>query len=196
MDPNGYGSLDELFDAMLECTLCELASSRTQVVPGVGPADADVMLVGEAPGAQEDRAGAPFVGAAGKLLDGLLEEVGLRRGRLFITNVVACRPPGNRNPRVREIRAHAPWLEAQLRLVAPKVVVTLGRVPLVYFVPEGKITRLHGSPLRVERPDGTLTLLPTFHPAAALRRRRELVDVLRADLAAVPGLLSGGGLPG
>lgn len=189
MTERRYVSLEDLHEAMLGCVACELAESRTQVVPGVGPDDADVVLLGEAPGAREDKGGAPFVGAAGKLLDGLLEDVGVERNRLYIANTVACRPPKNRNPRVREVRAHAPWLEEQLRLVAPRVVVTLGRVPLVYFFPDAKITEVHGEPRWVERDDVAFHLLPTFHPAAALRRRRELLDVLRADLAKLTGLL-------
>lgn len=181
-------ALPELFEAMACCTRCELALERTQVVPGVGPADARVMLLGEAPGAQEDRAGEPFVGRAGKLLDQLLAAASLRRSDVFITNVVACRPPKNRNPRAREVRAHAPWLDAQLRLVRPEVVVTLGSVALKHFVKAGKITELHGAPQALVRGDLSTILLPTYHPAAALRRR-ELRPVLEADLARLPGLL-------
>lgn len=192
MTDRRYGTLEELHEAMRGCVACPLAENRTQVVPGVGPDDADVVLLGEAPGAREDKGGAPFVGAAGKLLDGLLEEIGVARARLYITNTVACRPPGNRNPHVREVRAHTPWLEEQLRLVAPRVVVTLGRVPLVYFFPDAKITKVHGEARWVEREEAAFHLLPTFHPAAALRRRRQLLDVLRADLARLPELLADG----
>ena len=191
MTARRYDSLEDLHEAMRACVACDLAASRTQVVPGVGPADADIMLLGEAPGAREDKGGAPFVGAAGRLLDSLLEEVGVARSRLYIANTVACRPPSNRNPRAGEMRAHAPWLEEQLRLVAPRVVVSLGRVPLIYFFPGAKITQEHGRVRAVEREEVSFRLLPSFHPAAALRRRTELLPVLREDLGRLPALLEG-----
>lgn len=190
MTERRYESLEQLHEDMRACVACTLAEARTQVIPGVGPEDADVLLLGEAPGAREDEGGAPFVGAAGKLLDGILEGLGVERSRLYITNTVTCRPPGNRNPRAPEVRAHAPWLEEQLRLVAPKVVVALGRVPLIYFLPGAKITEVHGEARWIEREHVGFHLLPTFHPAAALRRRRELLDVLREDLSGLPALLA------
>ncbi len=184
-----FDSLAALFDAMACCTRCPLAEGRTQTVPGVGPADARVMFVGEAPGAREDRMGRPFVGAAGKLFDTLLEGVGLERDAVFITNIVACRPPGNRNPRAREVRAHAPWLEEQLRLLAPRLLVTLGRIALTYFVPGAKVTELRGEPQHLE-PDGrALPLLPLLHPAAVLRNRREMLPAMQADFARILELL-------
>lgn len=183
-----HRTLRSLLHAMRCCTRCDLATERTRVVPGVGPADARVMLIGEGPGAQEDRKGVPFVGRAGSLLDELLAGAGLSRESVFITNTVACRPPRNRAPRVREVAAHAPWLDGQLRLVSPRVVCTLGRSALVYFRPGAKITELHGAPLEVDVEGRTLTLLPTFHPAAALRRR-ELIPTMRSDLRAVRSLL-------
>src|SRR5690606_37479063 len=112
-----YRSVARLNAEMSCCTRCELAAGRTRVVKGVGPKRARVLFLGEAPGASEDRAGEPFVGSAGRLLDRLLERAGLERSDIYITNVVACRPPKNRTPRVSEVRAHAPWLEEQLRLV-------------------------------------------------------------------------------
>ncbi|MFW6078250.1 MAG: uracil-DNA glycosylase [Gemmatimonadota bacterium] len=186
-------TLSALFDAMACCTRCDLAPGRTQVVPGVGRADARVLLIGEAPGAQEDRAGRPFVGRAGELLDALLERARLERNDVFITNVVACRPPGNRTPRAREVAAHSPWLEQQIRLVAPELLVTLGRVALTYFVPGAKVTELRGRPLEVERDGRTIRLLPVVHPAAALRRR-SLRPELERDFERIGRLL--GGSPG
>ncbi len=185
-----HRALGALFEAMRCCTRCDLALGRMQVVPGVGPRDARLMLIGEGPGAQEDRRGEPFVGRAGALLDELLASAGLAREDVFITNTVACRPPRNRTPRTRETAAHAPWLEEQLRLVAPRVVCTLGRSALVYFVPGAKITELHGEAIEVEREERTLTLLPTFHPAAALRRR-ELISTMEVDLRALRSLVGG-----
>ncbi len=200
-DPNPYvpgipeevpraRSLTALFDAMACCTRCDLARDRTQVVKGVGPTTADLMFVGEAPGADEDRQGAPFVGRSGRLLDRLFEVNGLDRGKAFITNVVACRPPGNRNPKAREIKAHAPWLEEQIRLVEPALIVTLGRIALTYFIPKGKITELRGTPQTIERHGRSITLLPLFHPSAILRRR-ELLPAMEEDFAKIPALLRG-----
>lgn len=181
-------SLASLFDAMADCTRCDLARSRTQVVPGVGPEDARVMLIGEGPGEEEDRRGEPFVGRAGKLLDRLLDGAGLERESVFITNMVACRPPGNRTPRVREVKAHAPWIEEQIRLVAPEVIVTLGSAALTYFVPDAKITEVRGRLIDVTRDGRSIRLLPVVHPAAALRRR-ELMPDLERDFATVRRLL-------
>jgi uracil-DNA glycosylase len=171
-------SLAALFRAMECCTRCDLARGRTQVVHGFGPSRADTMLIGEAPGGTEDRQGMPFVGRAGRLLDELLELAQLRRDDVFITNVVACRPPGNRAPKAAEIRAHTPWLEEQLRLVSPRLVVTLGRTALSYFLPGEKITEIHGKVCVVESAQEELRLMPTFHPAAALRGRvlRSLIE--------------------
>jgi uracil-DNA glycosylase family 4 len=150
--------------------ICEQA---TNLVPGEGSATAAVVLVGEAPGAKEDESGRPFVGGAGKLLDRLLEEAGLERSDVFITNVVKARPPGNRDPKADEVAHHLPWLEAQLKVIAPKLIVPLGRHALARFAPDVKITQAHGGVL--ER-DGR-TLFPMFHPAAALRNPK-----LRATL--------------
>lgn len=182
-------SLGDLFAAMACCTRCELAKERTQVVPGTGPGTARMMLVGEAPGAEEDRQGEPFVGAAGRLLNRLLQANGLSREEVFITNVVACRPPGNRAPRASEIRAHAPWLEEQIRLVKPQLILTLGRSALGYFLPGAKVTQLRGVPRTVEREGWRIALLPLLHPAAALRAP-DLLAALEADFAKVPDLLT------
>jgi uracil-DNA glycosylase len=150
--------------------ICEEA---TNLVPGEGSANAVVMLVGEAPGASEDRSGRPFVGSAGKLLDRLLGEAGLERADVFITNVVKARPPGNRDPKADEVAHHLPWLEAQIAIVEPQLLVPLGRHALARFAPGAKITEAHG---RVIERDGR-TLFPMFHPAAALRNPK-----LRATL--------------
>lgn len=162
-------TLRALHQVMVRCTRCELFLSRTQVVPGAGDADAEVLFVGEAPGASEDREGIPFVGAAGRLLDSMLEAGGLPRDRVFIANVVRCRPPANRNPRAREIRACAGWLAEQIRLVDPRLVVTLGRFALQHFVPEGRITRLQGTPQQVDYAGRSLRVLPLLHPSSVLR---------------------------
>ena len=183
-----YRSVGKLNDDMACCTRCDLAPFRTQVVRGAGAKRARVLFLGEAPGASEDRAGEPFVGAAGGLLARLLEEAGLERSEVYITNVVACRPPKNRTPRVAEIRAHAPWLEEQLRLVRPVVVVTLGRVALTWFIPKARITELSGTAQVIEWDGGQLRILPLFHPAAALRSP-DLLPRLEAGFAALRSML-------
>ncbi len=147
------------------------------------------MFVGEAPGEKEDLAGRPFVGNSGRLLDKLLEEVGISRDEVFITNIAACRPPANRTPRVKEVRAHAPWLEEQLRLIQPQVVVTLGRVALSYFVPKAKVTAIRGKPQKSEHNGQALVVLPTFHPAAVLRDYKVMYPKIAADFKKVARLL-------
>jgi len=164
-----FRSIPSLMKSMVCCTRCELAVARTQVVLGVGNRSAHLMLIGEAPGEKEDLAGQPFVGGAGRLLDKVLLASGIGRDDVFITNIVACRPPKNRTPRVSEVKAHAVWIEQQLRLVKPSLVVTLGRVALTYFIPKAKVTQLRGKPQKIRHADRPLTLLPTLHPAAVLR---------------------------
>jgi uracil-DNA glycosylase len=158
----------------------EICEQATNLVPGEGSPTADVVLVGEAPGASEDRTGRPFVGSAGKLLDRLLEEAGLQREDVFITNVVKARPPGNRDPKADEVAHHLPWLEAQLEVLEPKLLVPLGRHALKRFAADVKITETHGHVL--ER-DGR-TLFPMFHPAAALRNPK-LRETLHEDARAL-----------
>ncbi len=183
-------SLEPLFAAMVCCTRCELALGRSRVVLGVGNRGARLMFVGEAPGKQEDLQGEPFVGQAGKLFDRLLEGIGLERREVFITNVVACRPPGNRAPRMKEIKAHAPWLEAQLHLVQPELLVTLGRAALTYFLPGGKVTQLRGQTQQVERDGRVIPLLPLLHPATVFRDYHALLPPMEADFRRIPELLA------
>jgi DNA polymerase len=149
------------------------------MVPGEGDPNADIMIVGEAPGASEDKQGRPFVGRAGKLLDELLAAAGLERANVYITNVVKARPPGNRDPRADEVAHHMPWLETQLALIQPKLVVPLGRHALAHFSDGAKISEVHGTEL-TER---GRTLFPLYHPAAALHNqslRGTLFDDARA----------------
>jgi DNA polymerase len=162
--------------------ICELAQ---QLVPGEGDAHARVVFVGEAPGAQEDRTGRPFVGAAGRLLDGVLEASGLRREEVFIANVVKARPPGNRDPRAAEVAHHAPWLHAQLAIIDPELVVPLGRHALARFAPDLRIGDAHG---RVAEA-GARRLFPMYHPAAALHNP-SLRDTLLRDGRALRGALT------
>jgi uracil-DNA glycosylase family 4 len=158
----------------------EICEQATNLVPGEGSPTADVVLVGEAPGASEDRTGRPFVGNAGKLLDRLLEEAGLDRADVFITNVVKARPPSNRDPKADEVAHHLPWLEAQLEVIRPKLLVPLGRHALKRFAPDTTITEAHG---RVVEHDGRM-LFPMYHPAAALRNPK-LRETLHQDARAL-----------
>lgn len=172
------------------CTRCpELASTRTQVVFGSGNADANLMFVGEAPGAREDEQGVPFVGAAGKLLGELLAEVGLTREDVFICNVLKCRPPGNRDPLPAEIENCSDYLLRQVELIGPRVICTLGNfsTKLLRGEPTG-ISRLHGQAEILVIGKRAVRLYPLFHPAAALYTR-SLLETLRADFARLPGLL-------
>ena len=136
----------------------------TQLVPGTGPADARIVIVGEAPGAKEDAAGEPFVGPSGRLLDALLAEAGLDRASVFITNVVKARPPDNRDPTAAEVAHHRPWLERQLAIISPDLVVPLGRHALARFAPGAAIGEVHGTAVG----GGPYRLFPLYHPAAAL----------------------------
>lgn len=183
-------TLAELHEVMVGCTRCDLFLSRTQVVPGAGAADADLLFVGEAPGANEDRQGVPFVGRSGKLLESMLETVGIEREHVFIANVVRCRPPKNRNPRAREVRACAGWLAEQIRLIQPQLVVPLGRFALQHFVPKGKITELSGEALEIEYADAPLRLFPLLHPSAILRNP-ELRSEYQIHFAALAADLAG-----
>jgi len=184
--------LKAVYEQARGCTRCpELAAARHTVVFGAGNADADLMFVGEAPGANEDKQGLPFVGQAGKLLEQLLGEIGLERGDVFIANVLKCRPPGNRDPLPGEIANCQDYLYRQLDLIQPKVVCTLGNfsTKLLRADPGTGITRLHGrDEIRTIGPRA-VRLFPLYHPAAALYTR-SLLDVLRADFARIPELLA------
>jgi DNA polymerase len=172
-------ALSELRIEAEACTACRLAETRTNVVFGVGADDADLMFVGEAPGRNEDLQGEPFVGAAGKLLDRLMAEVGIDRERTYIANVLKCRPPGNRDPRPDEIDSCKSYLRKQLDLVDPIVVVTLGNFATKLLLrSETGITRLRGHAYPWWR---SKTLVPTYHPAAALRGGDRVTDLMRVD---------------
>jgi uracil-DNA glycosylase len=177
-----------LYHEASDCTRCPLAETRTKVVFGSGDANADLMFVGEAPGAEEDRQGLPFVGRAGALLGDLLEGIGLARDDVFVANVLKCRPPGNRDPQPIEIESCHPYLERQVELIRPRVIATLGNfaTKLITGSRTG-ITRVRGTP-QVHTLGGLpLFVMPLLHPAAALRTP-SLVDTLRDDFAALPGL--------
>jgi DNA polymerase len=167
------------------CMRCELHRTRTKSVPGEGPADARIMLIGEAPGWNEDQQGRPFVGAAGKFLEELLASAGMVRGDVFITNVVKSRPPGNRDPLPDEIAACAPYLERQIEVIDPDVILTLGRFSMARWFPGERISRIHGQPKRV----GRRLIVPMYHPAAALHQQA-LKATIQQDFSKLPQILA------
>jgi DNA polymerase len=162
----------------------ELRAGATQIVPGAGNPDAAIMFVGEAPGANEDRLGIPFVGAAGKFFDTMLAEIGMNRDDIFITNIVKYRPPGNRDPLPEEIAASIPYLKRQIAIIKPKLVAFLGRHSMNVFLPELKISQAHGKPVRK---DGQV-YLPLYHPAAGLYNPG-MRDALIDDFKLIPAII-------
>ena len=167
------------------CTACKLHRGTINAVPGEGPANAKIMLIGEAPGFHEDRQGRPFVGAAGKFLDELLALAGLRRSDVFIANVVKHRPPNNRDPEPDEIAACAGYLERQIAAINPRVIVTLGRFSMARWFPGERISRIHGQPRWI----GGRMIIPMMHPAAALHQAQNR-PLIEADFRRLPELLA------
>jgi DNA polymerase len=180
-------TLEKVASTVRKCTDCPLSGGRTHAVPGEGNPQADVMFIGEAPGSQEDRQGRPFVGPAGKLLDGLLASIGTNREDVFIANMVKCRPPGNRDPAPAELAACTKYLDRQIELVNPKLIVTLGRFAFGRNFPGEGITKARG---RLREKDGR-KIFPVLHPAAVLRRD-ELRPTMIEDFKAISEILEGG----
>ena len=177
--------LEKLAKQIKVCTRCELHGSRTEAVPGEGPTQAEIMFIGEGPGASEDKQGRPFVGASGKFLDRLLEQASLTRTEVFITNVVKCRPPGNRDPLSDEIEiCTSNYLQHQIEIVNPSIIVTLGRHSMGLFFKGAKITQIHGQMRKV----GERFVIAMFHPAAALHQQ-SLKSTIMEDFARLPELL-------
>lgn len=177
-------TLQEVAQEIARCTDCSLSKTRKLTVPGEGPENADLVFIGEAPGFYEDRQGRPFVGPAGRFLEELVASIGRDRSQVFITNVVKCRPPNNRDPLPTEIASCRKYLERQLELLNPKVVVTLGRYSLAHFFPGEVVSRVRGKARRV----GSLTVYPMYHPAAALHQQRYRQTIIQ-DMKAIPALL-------
>ncbi len=177
--------LERIAEEVRACTACILHRGRTQAVPGEGPADAQIMFIGEAPGFHEDQQGRPFVGAAGRFLEELLESIGLTREDVYITNIIKCRPPANRDPLPDEIEACGPFLDRQLEVIQPKLVVTLGRFSMARFFPKARISQIHGQARRV----GGVVCLPMYHPAAALHQP-SLRRVVEEDFRRIPDVLA------
>ena len=179
------GQLEKLAKQIIVCTKCELHRSRKNAVPGEGPVHAEIMFIGEGPGAREDEQGRPFVGASGKFLDQLLEQAGVTRADVWITNVVKCRPPGNRDPLPNEVEiCTSNYLQHQIKIVNPSIIVTLGRFSMGLFFKGAKITQIHGQMRKVE----DRFVIAMFHPAAALHQL-SLRETIMADFAKLPALL-------
>src|ERR1044071_8845323 len=177
--------LEKLAKQIVVCTKCELHRSRKKAVPGEGPTHAEIMFIGEGPGFHENEQGRPFVGAAGKFLDQLLEQAGVTRADVWITNVVKCRPPGNRDPLPDEVEiCTSNYLQHQIRIVNPSIIVTLGRFSMGLFFKNAKITQIHGQMRKVD----DRFVIAMFHPAAALHQL-SLKETIMADFAKLPELL-------
>ncbi|HEX5840812.1 MAG TPA: uracil-DNA glycosylase [Anaerolineales bacterium] len=178
-------ALETLAGQISVCTKCDLYKGRTKAVPGEGPTHAEIMFIGEGPGANEDKQGRPFVGASGKFLDQLLAQANVTRADVWITNIVKCRPPGNRDPQMIEIETcTSNYLENQIKIVNPSIIVTLGRHSMSRFFPGAKITQIHGQMQKV----GKRFIIPMFHPAAALHQDR-FKPMLMEDFARLPAQL-------
>ena len=176
--------LIDLYARIRTCPLCDLSKSRTNAVPGEGPENAQIMFIGEAPGFHEDREGRPFVGASGKYLDELLGVIGMKREDVYICNVIKCRPPQNRDPQPNEMDTCRPYLEKQIELIKPKVIITISRFAMARWFFDKKISEIHGKPKRF----GDLVVLPMYHPAAALHQP-SLKRVLEEDFKRIPQIL-------
>lgn len=181
--------LDRIKQEIIDKNICaDLAAQAANLVMGDGNINADIVFIGEAPGKNEDEQGLPFVGAAGRFLNEMLAAAGMQRGDVYITNIVKYRPPNNRDPLPEEKKAFWPYLLKQLQIIQPKVVITLGRHSMEYFLPELRISEIHGQPKRIQFGDEKLVIIPLFHPAAALYNgsmRQTLID----DFLMVPKII-------
>ena len=181
-------ALTELYQQIGQCFKCDIAKLRCKVVPGEGAENAEIMFIGEAPGWHEDQQGRPFVGQAGQYLDRLLASINLKRQQVYIANVIKCRPPDNRDPLPTEIQNCRPWLDSQIELIKPKMIVTLGRYSMARYFPGKSISKIHGT---AQKKDGIL-YYAMYHPAAALHQQ-SLKLAIEADMLKIPGLLAEAG---
>ena len=178
-------ALTELYKEIERCQACELAKNRTKAVPGEGPEKVDILFIGEAPGWHEDQQGRPFVGPAGQFLEELLASIKLKRGQVYIANVIKCRPPRNRDPLPGEIQACSKWLDRQVELLQPKIIVTLGRYSMARYFPNQSISKIHGK----AKKENNVILFPMYHPAAALHQG-SLRKVIEADMLNISQILT------
>jgi len=190
MTDDKQAQLDRIKSEIIEKNICpDLAAQATNLVMGDGNINADIVFIGEAPGKNEDEQGLPFVGAAGKFLNEMLAEAGMQRSDVYITNIVKYRPPNNRDPLPEEKKAFWPYLLKQLQIIQPKVVITLGRHSMEYFLPGMFISQIHGQPKRIQFGDDKLVVIPLYHPAAALYNG-SLRQTLIQDFLAVPQVIA------
>jgi len=178
-------ALTELYQQIALCHKCDIAKLRTKVVPGEGAENAEIMFIGEAPGWHEDQQGRPFVGQAGQFLDRLLASVNLDRKQVYIANVIKCRPPDNRDPLPVEIQNCCQWLDSQIALINPKMIVTLGRHSMARYFPGKSISKIHGTAVKRDN----VVYYAMYHPAAALHQQR-LKQAIEADMLKIPQLLA------
>ncbi len=182
---NAKEMLDQVASEVAVCEKCILHVSRKKSVPGEGPAQAEIMLIGEGPGFYENEQGRPFVGPSGQFLDELLQKAGLKRSEVFIGNVVKCRPPANRDPQPDELSACRPYLERQIEAIQPKVIITLGRYSMGHFLPNARISSIHGRPSWVNN----RLVVPMYHPAAALHQPALRKDI-ETDFSNLPKMIT------
>jgi uracil-DNA glycosylase family 4 len=189
MEDTKQAQIDRVREDIIEKNICpELAAQATNLVVGDGNLNAEIVFIGEAPGKNEDEQGLPFVGAAGKFLNEMLTAAGMERSDVYITNIVKYRPPNNRDPLPDEKKAFWPYLLKQLQIIQPKVVITLGRHSMEYFLPDMKISQIHGQPKRIQFGEHKIVIVPLYHPAAALYNgalRQTLID----DFVNVPKII-------
>jgi uracil-DNA glycosylase family 4 len=178
-------TLTELYEEIARCQRCILAQSRKKPVPGEGPQNAQILFIGEGPGFHEDQQGRPFVGAAGHFLEELLAEIALTREDVYICNVIKCRPPQNRDPLPEEMEACKPFLDRQIEIISPQMIVTLGRFSMERYFPGAKISQVHGQPRKI----GGIIYYPMYHPAAALHQPKWR-HVVQDDMSRIPQILS------
>ncbi|MGQ9545690.1 MAG: uracil-DNA glycosylase [Dehalococcoidia bacterium] len=178
-------ALAQLYEEIRACRDCELAKYRTKVVPGEGAEDAELLFIGEAPGWHEDQQGRPFVGPAGQFLDQLLASIGLRREEVYIANVIKCRPPQNREPLPAEIESCRKWLDRQIEIIQPRMIITLGRYSLARYFPNESVSKIHGKPRRIQG----VVYYPMYHPAAALHQA-SLRRIIETDMLKIPQIVA------
>ncbi|KKP92851.1 MAG: Uracil-DNA glycosylase [Candidatus Moranbacteria bacterium GW2011_GWD2_36_12] len=181
--------LIKLNNKILRCSQCALCANRGHVVFGAGNPDAKIIFIGEAPGKKEDELGVPFVGSSGRILDKMLASIKIKREDVYLTNICKCRPPENRDPLPEEVKECWPWLKKQIEIIQPKIIVTLGKYALNSFVPDTKISEVHGKILKIKIPKlGELKIFPLHHPAAA-RINKKTRTLFEEDFAKIPTLL-------
>jgi DNA polymerase len=178
-------ALSEIASQCANCELCDLNHSRKNALAGEGSSEADILIIGEAPGFHENEKGLPFVAASGKLVDELLQSIHINREDVFITNIVKCRPPSKRDPKPEELQACRPYLERQIEAINPKVIVTFGPYSTENFIPGAKVSQIHGKPVGLDN----RVIVPMYHPAAALHQS-SLKSVLEADFETLPGIIT------